>query len=142
MTATTETFAGSAPYRAEAEEEYMNDRQKAHFRAILLTWKQELMDEGRRTVNSMQDEVLNLPDPNDRASQEEEFSISLRARDRERKLLYKIDKSLGRLASDDYGYCEACGVEIGLRRLEARPTAELCIDCKHLEEQKEKSQAT
>ena len=137
-----ETFAGFAPYHAEAEEEYMNDRQKAHFRSILLAWKQELMDEGRRTVNSMQDEVLNLPDPNDRASQEEEFSINLRARDRERKLLHKIDKSLGRLAGDDYGYCEACGVEIGLRRLEARPTAELCIDCKHLEEQKEKSQAT
>lgn len=138
----TETFASPAPYRAESEEEYMNDRQKAHFRSILLAWKQELMEEGRRTVNSMQDEVLNLPDPNDRASQEEEFSISLRARDRERKLLHKIDKSLSRLASDDYGYCEACGVEIGLRRLEARPTAELCIDCKHLEEQKEKSQAT
>ena len=138
----TETFAGFAPYHADDQEEYMNDRQKAHFRAILLAWKQEMMEEGRRTVNSMQDEVLNLPDPNDRASQEEEFSISLRARDRERKLLHKIDKSLGRLAGDDYGYCEACGVEIGLRRLEARPTAELCIDCKHLEEQKERSQAT
>ena len=138
----TEAFVGFAPYRTEDKEEYMNDQQKAHFRAILLAWKQELMEEGRRTVNSMQDEVLNLPDPNDRASQEEEFSISLRARDRERKLLHKIDKALGRLAGDDYGYCEACGVEIGLRRLEARPTAELCIDCKHLEEQKEKSQAT
>lgn len=137
-----ETFAGFVPYVEQAGEEYMNERQKAHFRVILLAWKQELMDEGRRTVNSMQDEILNLPDPNDRASQEEEFSINLRARDRERKLLHKIDKSLGRLAGDEYGYCEACGVDIGLRRLEARPTAELCIDCKHLEEQKEKSQAT
>ncbi|MFO1423004.1 MAG: RNA polymerase-binding protein DksA [Candidatus Competibacteraceae bacterium] len=137
----TEALAEVAPYRAEQDEDYMNDRQKAHFRAILLAWKQELVEESRRTVHHMQDDLLNLPDPNDRASQEEEFSIALRARDRERKLLHKIDKALTRLASDDYGYCEACGVEIGLRRLEARPTAELCIDCKHLEEQKEKSQA-
>lgn len=137
----TDTFAGFSPYRAEEGEEYMSDKQKAHFRAILVAWKEELMEEGRRTVHNMQDELLNLPDPNDRASQEEEFSINLRARDRERKLLHKIDKALSRLNSDDYGYCEACGVEIGLRRLEARPTAELCIDCKHLEEQKEKSQA-
>ncbi|KAB2931280.1 MAG: RNA polymerase-binding protein DksA [Candidatus Contendobacter sp.] len=138
----TEVLAEVAPYRAGQDEDYMNDRQKAHFRAILLAWKQELVEESRRTVHHMQDDLLNLPDPNDRASQEEEFSIALRARDRERKLLHKIDKALARLASDDYGYCEACGVEIGLRRLEARPTAELCIDCKHLEEQKEKSQAT
>lgn len=137
----TEALAEVAPYRAEQDEDYMNDRQKAHFRAILLAWKQELVEESRRTVHHMQDDLLNLPDPNDRASQEEEFSIALRARDRERKLLHKIDKALARLASDDYGYCEACGVEIGLRRLEARPTAELCIDCKHLEEEKEKSQA-
>ncbi|QQS54331.1 MAG: RNA polymerase-binding protein DksA [Candidatus Competibacteraceae bacterium] len=137
----TETLAGFTAYRVDKGEEYMNDQQKNHFRAILLAWKQELMEEGRRAVTSMQDEPLNLPDPNDRASQEEEFTINLRARDRERKLLHKIDKALGRLASDDYGYCEGCGVEIGLRRLEARPTAELCIDCKHLEEEKEKSQA-
>ena len=136
----TETLAGFTAYRADKGEEYMNDQQKRHFRVILLAWKQELMEEGRRAVTSMQDEPLNLPDPNDRASQEEEFTINLRARDRERKLLRKIDKALGRLASDDYGYCEGCGVEIGLRRLEARPTAELCIDCKHLEEEKEKSQ--
>lgn len=137
----TELLAHAASYRPEGGEDYMNDRQKAHFRAVLLAWKQDLVQESRRTVHQLQDEPLNLPDPNDRASQEEEFSIALRARDRERKLLRKIDKSLDRLASDDYGYCEACGVEIGLRRLEARPTAELCIDCKHLEEQKEKSQA-
>ncbi|RUQ37189.1 MAG: RNA polymerase-binding protein DksA [Candidatus Competibacteraceae bacterium] len=137
----TDTLVDVAPYRLGEGEEYMNEKQRKHFRGILLAWKQQLMEEGRRTVSSMQDEPLNLPDPNDRASQEEEFSINLRARDRERKLLHKIDKALGRLASDDYGYCEACGVEIGLRRLEARPTAELCIDCKHLEEQREKSQA-
>ena len=138
----TETFMDFAAYRTDEGEEYMNDKQKKHFHTILLTWKQELMEEGRRTVTHMRDEPLNLPDPNDRASQEEEFTINLRARDRERKLLRKIDKALDRLASDDYGYCESCGVEIGLRRLEARPTAELCIDCKHLEEEKEKSLAT
>ena len=137
----TEPLAEFAPYVLEEGEEYMNDRQKAHFRSILVAWKQELMEEGRRTVSNLQDEPLNLPDPNDRASQEEEFSIALRARDRERKLLRKIDKALNRLSIDEYGYCEACGIEIGLRRWEVRPTAELCIDCKHLEEQKEKSQA-
>ncbi|CDI02022.1 MAG: RNA polymerase-binding protein DksA [Candidatus Competibacter denitrificans] len=135
-----DTYAEFVPYRVGDEEDYMNDKQKAHFRAILLAWKQELMEEGRRAVTNMQDEPLNLPDPNDRASQEEEFTINLRARDRERKLIRKIDKALERLNLDEYGYCEACGVEIGLRRLEARPTAELCIDCKHLEEEKEKSQ--
>lgn len=135
------TFAESASLSVDLpDEEYMNDRQKSHFRAILLAWKAELVEESRRTVHIMQDEPLNLPDPNDRASQEEEFTINLRARDRERKLIRKIDKALERLNLDEYGYCEACGVEIGLRRLEARPTAELCIDCKHLEEQKEKSQ--
>lgn len=138
----TDASAEFAPRHADEGGDYMNDSQKSHFRALLLAWKQELMEESRRTITNLQDEPLNLPDPNDRASQEEEFSIALRARDRERKLLYKIDKALARLTSDDYGYCEACGVEIGLRRLEARPTAELCIDCKHVEEQKEKGQQT
>ena len=138
----TDMLAEVAPYRMKEGEDYMNDQQKAHFRAILVAWKRELMEEGRRAVSSMQDEPLNLPDPNDRASQEEEFTINLRARDRERKLIRKIDKALDRLNLDEYGYCETCGVEIGLRRLEARPTAELCIDCKHLEEEREKSQAT
>lgn len=136
-----ETVTGFTPYQPEPNEEYMNERQRAHFRQLLLAWKQELMEESERTVHHMQDEAFNLPDPNDRASQEEEFSIELRARDRERKLLRKIDKALNRLASDEYGYCESCGEEIGIRRLEARPTAELCIDCKQLEEQKEKSWA-
>ena len=138
---TTETFRGFKPYQPEDGEEYMNERQKAHFRAILVAWREQLVEESRRTLSHMQDEYLPLADPNDRASQEEEFSIELRARDRERKLLHKIDKALERLTSDSYGYCEACGIEIGIRRLEARPTAELCIDCKHLEEQKERSQA-
>lgn len=138
---TSETFNDFDPYQLQEGESYMNDRQKEHFRVILSAWKEELMEGSKRTVNHMQDEYLQLPDPNDRASQEEEFSIELRARDRERKLLHKIEKSLNRLNNDEYGYCELCGIEIGLRRLEARPTADLCIDCKQLEEKKEKSWA-
>lgn len=137
----SDAYRGYTPYEPAAGEEYMNDKQKAHFRHLLLAWRQELIEESERTVHHMQDEPFNLPDPNDRASQEEEFSLELRARDRERKLLRKIDKALGRLANDDYGYCESCGIEIGIRRLEARPTAELCIDCKQLEEKKERTWA-
>ena len=96
------------------------------------------MEEVDRTVHHMQDEATNFPDPNDRATQESEFSLELRTRDRERKLIKKIDEGLERLDSHDYGYCEACGVEIGIRRLEARPTATLCIDCKTLDEIREK----
>lgn len=120
------------------KEEYMSDAQRAHFRSILLAWRQELVEEADRTVNHLQDEVANLPDPNDRATQEEEFALELRARDRERKLMKKIEKTLDLIDKDEYGWCEACGVEIGIRRLEARPTAELCIDCKELAEIKEK----
>ena len=126
------------PYQAAEGEEYMNDEQEAHFRAILQAWKRELMDEVDRTVHHMQDEAANFPDPNDRASQESEFSLELRTRDRERKLIKKIDQTLSKLDNHEYGYCDACGVEIGIRRLEARPTASLCIDCKTLEEIKEK----
>ena len=126
------------PYQAAEDEEYMNDDQEAHFRAILEAWKRELMDEVDRTVHHMQDEAANFPDPNDRASQESEFSLELRTRDRERKLIKKIDQTLSKLDNHEYGYCEACGVDIGIRRLEARPTASLCIDCKTLEEIKEK----
>ena len=128
-----------APYIAEEGEEYMNENQKRHFESILLAWKQQLMEEVDRTVNHMQDETANPPDPSDRATLEEEFSLELRTRDRERKLIRKIEKTLDELGSDDYGYCESCGVEIGIRRLEARPTATLCIDCKELQEIKEKS---
>ncbi len=127
-----------APYQKKKDEEYMNDTQVAHFRNILLSWKRELMEEVDRTVHHMQDEAANFPDPNDRATQESEFSMELRARDRERKLIKKIDEALMNLDNDDYGYCEACGVEIGIRRLEARPTATLCIDCKTLDEIREK----
>jgi len=129
------------PYKEKKGEEYMNDRQVEHFRAILQDWRKQLMMEVDRTVHHMQDEVTNFPDPNDRASQESEFALELRTRDRERKLIRKIDKTLDNLDNGDYGFCESCGVEIGIRRLEARPTATLCVDCKQLEEIKEKQRA-
>jgi len=129
---------GFVPYKEKKGEEYMNENQRAHFAGILNTWRQELMEEVDRTVHHMQDEAANFPDPADRASQEEEFSLELRTRDRERKLIKKIDQTLQRIEEDDYGYCDSCGVEIGIRRLEARPTATLCIDCKTLAEIKEK----
>ena len=126
------------PYDLKEGEEYMNEAQQDHFRKILGNWRQELMEEVDRTKEHMQTELNNYADPNDRASQEEEFSLELRTRDRERKLLKKIEKTIDLIDKDDYGYCEACGVEIGIRRLEARPTADLCIDCKTLAEIKEK----
>jgi DnaK suppressor protein len=129
------------PYQPEDGEEYMSDRQLEHFRQILMAWKRQLMEEVDRTVHHMQDEVTNFPDPNDRASQESDFALELRTRDRERKLIRKIDKTLNRLQEGDYGFCETCGVEIGIRRLEARPTATLCVDCKQLEEHRERQLA-
>jgi DnaK suppressor protein len=126
------------PYKVKKGEEYMSEGQRAHFSEILKAWKQELMDEVDRTVGHMKDEAANFPDPADRATQEEEFSLELRARDRERKLIKKIDESLEMISNGEYGYCETCGVEIGLKRLEARPTATQCIDCKSLDEIKEK----
>ncbi len=126
------------PYDLKDGEEYMNEAQQEHFRNILRNWSQELMEEVDRTKEHMQTELNNYADPNDRASQEEEFNLELRTRDRERKLLKKIEKTIDLIDKDDYGYCEACGVEIGIRRLEARPTADLCIDCKTLAEIKEK----
>lgn len=129
---------GIAPYQEKKGEEYMNENQVTHFRDILNTWKKELMEEVDRTVHHMQDDAANFPDPNDRATQESEFSMELRARDRERKLIRKIEESIRNLDNDEFGYCEACGVEIGVRRLEARPTATLCIDCKMLDEIRER----
>jgi len=129
---------GFEPYDAASDEEYMSPAQEEHFRNILLAWKQSLMEEVDRTVHHMQDEATNFPDPNDRATQESEFSLELRTRDRERKLIKKIEEALNRIDDGEYGYCEACGVEIGIRRLEARPTATLCIDCKTLDEIREK----
>ena len=135
---TSATLHGLAPYQVKAKEEYMNDLQRAHFKLILNAWRKELMEEVDRTVTHMKDEAANFPDPADRATQEEEFSLELRTRDRERKLIKKIDKTLVRVEEDDYGFCDQCGVEIGIRRLEARPTADLCVDCKTLDEIKEK----
>jgi len=133
-----EEFADFTPYKTAKGEEYMNDDQLEHFRQILLGWKQELMEEVDRTMHHLQEDAANYADPSDRATQEEEFSLELRTRDRERKLIRKIDKTLDRIDKDDYGFCDQCGVEIGIRRLEARPTATLCIDCKTLSEIREK----
>lgn len=129
---------GFKPYKAKRGEEYMNKAQREHFRDILMAWKSELMEEVDRTLHHMQDEAANFPDPNDRATQESEFSLELRTRDRERKLLKKINEAISRLDADDFGFCETCGVEIGIRRLEARPTATQCVDCKTLDEIREK----
>jgi len=126
------------PYVEKKDEEYMNESQKAYVEAILLAWRKSLMEEVDRTVTLLKDEAGNFPDAADRASQEEEFSIELRTRDRERRLIKKIEDALERLSDEDFGYCEACGIEIGLKRLEARPTATLCIDCKTLSEIKER----
>ncbi|HXH04036.1 MAG TPA: RNA polymerase-binding protein DksA [Candidatus Competibacteraceae bacterium] len=125
-------------YEPAPGEDYMSPAQREHFRGLLLSWKRELMEEVDRTVHHMQDDSANHPDPSDRATQEEEFALELRTRDRERKLIKKIDEALDRIEADEYGYCESCGAEIGIRRLEARPTATLCIDCKTLQEQRER----
>ena len=126
------------PYVETEGEEYMNDAQLKHFDQILRNWKSELMREVDRTVHHMQNDAANFPDPNDRATQESEFSLELRTRDRERRLIKKIDEALKDIESGEYGFCESCGIEIGIRRLEARPTATLCIDCKTLDEIREK----
>lgn len=126
------------PYQAKDDEEYMNEAQLEHFKHILNSWKRELMEEVDVTITHMQEDAANFADPSDRASQEEEFSLELRTRDRERKLTKKINETLERIEQDDYGFCDSCGIEIGIRRLEARPTATLCIDCKTLAEIKEK----
>ena len=130
-----------APYVPKKGEEYMSSRQLAHFRTILETLKSELMHDIERTVHTMQDEATVFADPNDRASQETDMAIELRNRDRERKLIKKIEETIERIDSGDYGYCNSCGVEIGIKRLEARPTATLCIDCKTLEEVRERQVA-
>ena len=125
---------GIAPYKPKRGESYMNDMQLAHFRKILLAWKQELMEEVDRTMHHMKDDAANFPDPNDRATQESEFGLELRTRDRDRKLLRKIDSALVRIDDGSYGYCEETGEEIGLRRLEARPVATLCLEAQERRE--------
>ncbi len=132
---------GMSPYKPKKTEEYMGVKMREHFTKILTLLRKQIMEEADRTVHHMKDDLVNYADPNDRASQEEEFRLELRARDRERRLLKKIEESLQLLTNKEYGYCEVCGVEIGLRRLEARPTATLCIDCKTLDEIREKQGA-
>lgn len=131
---------GLSPYKQRKTEDYMSPKMREHFKKILMALRQRILEGGDKIVTHMKEEAINYPDPNDRASQEEDFRLELRTRDRERKLLKKIEESLELLREKDYGYCEVCGVEIGLRRLEARPTATLCIDCKTLDEIREKQQ--
>lgn len=138
---TAEIHKQFTPYTPKPKEEYMNLKQLMHFRKILESWKAELGEDIDRTVHTMQDEATVFADPNDRASQESDIALELRNRDRERKLIKKIDETIGKIESGDYGYCESCGIEIGLKRLEARPTATLCIDCKTLDEMREKQVA-
>jgi len=130
-----------APYQAKDGEEYMNPQQRDHFRRILNNIKSGLGEDIDRTVHTMQEEATVFADPNDRATQESDISLELRNRDRERKLIKKIDEMISRINADDYGYCDNCGIEIGLGRLEARPTATKCIDCKSLDEIREKQMA-
>lgn len=129
------------PYKAKKGEEYMNAKQLAHFRKMLEDWKAELSQDIDTTLHSMQDEQTVFADPNDRATQESDMALELRNRDRERKLIKKINETIAKIDSGDYGYCDSCGVEIGLDRLQARPTATLCIDCKTLEEIRERQVA-
>lgn len=128
-------------YKLKKGEEYMSSGQLAHFRKILENIKTGLSQDIDRTVHTMQDEATVFADPNDRASQESDIALELRNRDRERKLIKKIDETIARIDAGEYGYCDNCGIEIGLKRLEARPTATLCIDCKTLEEMREKQVA-
>ena len=121
-------LAGVQPYQEKSGEEYMNPAQEEHFKKILEAWRIQLREEVDRTVSHMQDEAANFPDPVDRAAQEEEFSLELRTRDRERKLIKKIEKTLQFIEDEDFGFCNSCGIEIGIKRLEARPIATLCLD--------------
>jgi len=126
------------PYVLKRGEQYMSKEQLAHFQQILVSWKRDLMEEVDRTVSHMKDEAANFPDPNDRATQEEEFSLELRTRDRERKLIRKIDEALKRIEDGTYGYCLETGEEIGIKRLEARPVATLSIEAQERRERRER----
>ncbi|MFJ8870409.1 RNA polymerase-binding protein DksA [Streptomyces sp. NPDC102473] len=134
-----QTMYGVEPYQETRDEEYMGESMRKHFTKLLGAWKRELMVSVERTVNPPQDEAANSPDSADRASQEEEHALELRNRERERKLITKIDKSLQKIQDEEYGWCDSCGIEIGLRRLGARPTADLCFDCKEIADKKEKT---
>ena len=132
-------FKAKTQYTLTKDEEYMSEAQLAYFTRLLEDWKNEILTDSDRTKEHLRDERAPTADLNDRATQEEEFSLELRTRDRERKLLHKIDRALDRIARKDFGWCEKCGEEIGIRRLEARPTAELCIDCKEIAERQERN---
>ena len=138
---TAAEFTKFTPYEPKSGEEYMNPAQLDHFRKILEAWKAELSQDIDGTIHAMKEDATLFADPNDRASQESDMALELRNRDRERKLIKKIDETLAKIDREEYGYCEACGVEIGLKRLEARPTATLCIDCKTLDEFRERQVA-
>ena len=125
-------------YKGRKGEKYMSAAMKKHFNAVLVDWREHLKEEMQKTFDHLKNKGESYADPIDRASQEEEFAFELRTRDRERKLINKIAASLEQIKQDDYGYCYACGIEIGVKRLEARPTATHCIDCKTLDEIKEK----
>ena len=125
-------------YQGRKGEKYMSAAMKKHFLAVLIDWREHLKEEMQKTFDHLKNKGESYADPIDRASQEEEFAFELRTRDRERKLISKIAMSLEQIKQDDYGYCYACGIEIGVKRLEARPTATHCIDCKTLDEIKEK----
>jgi len=127
-------LASIKPYVLKKKEKYMNVSQKKHFLSILNSWQEQLQVEQHRTADKLQKNASNFPDEADRATHEEEFTLELRTRERERKLLSKINESIDDIRIDDYGYCASCGIEIGIRRLEARPTATRCIDCKTIEE--------
>ena len=133
-------LASIKPYALKKSEKYMSVKQKKHFQEILASWKKQLQIEQDRTADKIQKNASHFPDESDRATHEEEFTLELRTRERERRLLSKISESIEDLKSDDYGYCASCGIEIGIRRLEARPTATRCIDCKTIEEIHERQQ--
>ena len=136
--APAELAFGVQPYSLKTSEEYMNSAQQKHFKELLRTWRATLVTKLDTAVSHLKDEPKHFADLNDRATQEEEFNLELKARDREADLVSKIDEALKNLHDGDYGYCEECGIEIGIRRLEARPTATLCIDCKTLAEMRER----
>lgn len=136
--ASSDAFSVVQPYSLKESEEYMNEAQQAHFKDLLHAWRATLATKIDTAVMHLKDEPKHFADLNDRATQEEEFNLELKARDREADLVVKIDEALKSLHDGDYGYCEECGVEIGIRRLEARPTATLCIDCKTLAEMRER----
>ena len=133
-------LASIKPYALKKNEKYMNAKQKQHFQDILESWRHQLQIEQDRTADKIQKNVSHFPDESDRATHEEEFTLELRTRERERRLLSKIKESVEDLKADDYGFCASCGIEIGIRRLEARPTATRCIDCKTIEEIHERQQ--